>query len=42
MQDLLTKFEEVRLAYRNRTRSVDRPKVKCAEDTYNVFSAMLG
>ncbi|MEQ9221138.1 MAG: JAB domain-containing protein [Cyclobacteriaceae bacterium] len=37
MNELLTKFEEVRLVYRNKMKVKDRPKVQCANDAFNIL-----
>jgi len=33
----MTKIEEVKLTYKSKTRALDRPKIKCAEDAYKIF-----
>ncbi len=37
MNELSTKFEEVRLVYRNKMKAKDRPKIKCVQDAFNVL-----
>ena len=37
MTELTTRFEEVQLIYRNKTRAKDRVKIKCAAEAYSVL-----
>lgn len=37
MKTLTSKFEEVQLVYRNRTRAADRPSITCSEDAYKIL-----
>ncbi|MEP2025829.1 MAG: JAB domain-containing protein [Reichenbachiella sp.] len=37
MKELSTQFEEVQLVYYNKTKAIDRPKITCAKDAFDVF-----
>ena len=37
-KDLITKFEEVSLIYRNKIKAKDRPSVKNAHDAYKILT----
>ena len=37
-KDLITKFEEVSLVYRNKIKAKDRPSVKCPQDAFKILT----
>jgi DNA repair protein RadC len=37
MKTLYTSIAEVRLIYRNKVKTSDRPQVKCSKDAFDIF-----